>query len=68
LLISLGQQQFLLFSLATVRIPDTLQEIAWAMALEPGKVAVLIEHARLHVLCNDVATALIERYRDNGLY
>ena len=35
-----------------------MKETSKAMALEPGNVAVLIEHARIHVLCNDVETAL----------
>jgi len=35
-----------------------LKEIGIAMELEPGNVAVLIEHARIHLLCNDIDTAL----------
>ena len=35
-----------------------MKEIGTAIALEPGKVAVLIEHARIHALCNDMETSL----------
>ena len=35
-----------------------VKEISKAVSLAPGNVAVLIEHARIHVLLNDVETAL----------
>ena len=35
-----------------------MKEIGTAIALEPGNVAVLIEHARIHALCNDMETSL----------
>jgi len=35
-----------------------IKEIGTALALEPGNVAVLIEHARIHALCNDFENAL----------